>query len=1476
MSEKVAGTLSTSIKLDTAEAAANAKNLRTEVRQLNTEWKSQEAVLKSTGDNLGAAEAKMNGLSQTAEKQKQYINALKMEQQSYNDGTENGAKKMAELQSQIEQATAKYNKQQQQLAKTKEAVDYYKSGLSELNSEMKQNEQVANSRISRLEAEGKSTEAAEEKAKLLRSQVDNLSEAYEKQVAQLNKLEQADNVSSESMTKQRVRVNEVAESLAKAKSELTSLEKSGKIDLHLTGLSRAKEQVGEIKEKWSGLKTSIAGSAIGNTVANMFTSSLATIGSHLREAAAAGAEYDKEQQVMQATWNTLTGSASKGKDMVKSVNDMSTAFGQSSDLVNELDQQFYHVFNNKGQTEDMTKAILTMSDTIGMSSEETTRLGLNFTHMMTSGRMQLGDFNMITDQLPMYGEKLLDYERKVQKNSQLTMAQLRDQMSAGKISAKDAEAVMEELGDKYAKASENMMGTMSGMERVISARGKALAGALINPILQTKNPLFEAVSKWVSDQSTMKEFDKVGDAFSKGLGTITTAFGKLFKGMSFNDSANKFMDSIAHGVDSASKVIAAHAPEIVDGVKSVWNIIKILAEIGEGAFKAIVGGVESLAKGAANLMNGGKSAKTFSDALGDIAKHKEALKTIGAVIAGLWATSKMVGFASKLNDTRHTLMDFGGTALDVGKKMIFKDGEVGAANLTKFGGALRGLGSAFATAGKFLLTNPFGILITALTVLGVALFELYKHNAKFREFVNGMVKSVENFGKSVAKGFNSAVKAVVYFGKTVGKSFNGIVKSVSNFVGNAVKEVEKVGSKMLAGLKKGWNAFVKGAEALFKTLGKILLISIALPVGLAVIIWKPIQKILASVINSISKWWKANIAKPFAEGWKDVTSTVSAGAKTIEKTLDSVWKAVSNTWKSAWNAIFKFFDGIWNSIKRVVTASADWIGDRLTAAWKIINNAWKLYWNAISKFYGGIWDDIKRVGSVAVDWIADKLNGIWKVITSAWNYYWNAISKFWGSIWDGIRLTGEAAWNWVSDKINGFLKSVSNVWNDTWTSVGKFFGSIWDGIKSDAKTGFNDVIGVINTGIGAIDSVIHDFGGSEHALKLIPKFANGTPGAPKGLALVNDEKSSDYKEAIIDNKGEMKILQGRNRLVNFEGGETVIPASATKQMMNAFGINAYADGTSGWFGSITGWVKDKWDTLKNVIKDPVKALTGVMNKAVNVAGKSDFVQSFAPGASHALLSAISDPIKKMLKQLSDKHDTEDGGGQHGNPGGAGVQRWADLVKKALAANGLSTADDMIQRVLRQINTESGGNAGVTQPGADPDGDGSGPAIGLMQTKRATFNANAFPGHTDIFNGYDNILAGLHYAKNRYGDSLSFLGNGHGYANGGLISQHGLYEVAERNMPEMIIPLDQAKRSRAKQLLNQVTNNFAATDPHPTISENATVSDLSAITQRLDGVVKLLQDLIQAVYGTAITQGQVYDMVNNQTKQLNTLNQFAKG
>lgn len=47
-----------------------------------------------------------------------------------------------------------------------------------------------------------------------------------------------------------------------------------------------------------------------------------------------------------------------------------------------------------------------------------------------------------------------------------------------------------------------------------------------------------------------------------------------------------------------------------------------------------------------------------------------------------------------------------------------------------------------------------------------------------------------------------------------------------------------------------------------------------------------------------------------------------------------------------------------------------------------------------------------------------------------------------------------------------------------------------------------------------------------------------------------------------------------------------------------------------------------------------------------------------------------------------------------------------------------------------------------------------------------------------------------------------IGKGHGYANGGIIRSHGLYEAGEHNKPEMIIPL--TRDSRSVQLLDQAS------------------------------------------------------------------------
>ena len=247
----------------------------------------------------------------------------------------------------------------------------------------------------------------------------------------------------------------------------------------------------------------------------------------------------------------------------------------------------------------------------------------------------------------------------------------------------------------------------------------------------------------------------------------------------------------------------------------------------------------------------------------------------------------------------------------------------------------------------------------------------------------------------------------------------------------------------------------------------------------------------------------------------------------------------------------------------------------------------------------------------------------------------------------------------------------------------------------------------------------------------------------------------------------------------------------------------------------------------------------------NASGATTFLDFGLGGSSKAPEVKANSPMAKLIKRqtggmmkwiqkfISPLNDTASGKDND-------VQSWSDAVKKALGKLGLSTSSAMVSKVLRQIQTESGGNAKAKQPGADPDGDGSGPALGLMQTKRSTFNANALPGHKNIFNGYDNILAGLNYARKRYGNNLSFLGNGHGYENGGMISNHGMYEIAERNMPEMVIPLAAEKKSRANQLLTEANEriNGKATD---------------------DNLVKQLIELMKQWKSSQDNQGDTYEI-----------------
>ena len=159
----------------------------------------------------------------------------------------------------------------------------------------------------------------------------------------------------------------------------------------------------------------------------------------------------------------------------------------------------------------------------------------------------------------------------------------------------------------------------------------------------------------------------------------------------------------------------------------------------------------------------------------------------------------------------------------------------------------------------------------------------------------------------------------------------------------------------------------------------------------------------------------------------------------------------------------------------------------------------------------------------------------------------------------------------------------------------------------------------------------------------------------------------------------------------------------------------------------------------------------------------------------------------------------------------------------------------------------------------------------MQTISATFNSFAHPGHGNIFNGYDNLLASLNYAKTRYGNRLSFLGNGHGYEHGGIITEHQVAQLGEKGKREAVIPLDVSERANAIPLLKTAVNEITGQTQHnkPSGVEATTPleTDLSEVIEKMNNVIAGLEQVVMAV-NTSLTPQRVTKAVNSQT-QLNS-------
>lgn len=151
-------------------------------------------------------------------------------------------------------------------------------------------------------------------------------------------------------------------------------------------------------------------------------------------------------------------------------------------------------------------------------------------------------------------------------------------------------------------------------------------------------------------------------------------------------------------------------------------------------------------------------------------------------------------------------------------------------------------------------------------------------------------------------------------------------------------------------------------------------------------------------------------------------------------------------------------------------------------------------------------------------------------------------------------------------------------------------------------------------------------------------------------------------------------------------------------------------------------------------------------------------------------------VNAVKKMVDDALAFVTGNGEGADSGESGGD-WTSTIKDALKRTGLPVRDDYINMWKKQVQTESGGNPRAVN-NWDINAINGNPSKGLAQVVPSTFaqyRDKSLPD--DIFHPLANLVAAMNYAKARYGSSGMFgaIGQGHGYALGGIVDMPKLYD-----------------------------------------------------------------------------------------------------
>lgn len=972
--------------------------------------------------------------------------------------------------------------------------------------------------------------------------------------------------------------------------------------------------------------------------------------------------------------------------------------------------------------------------------------------------------------------------------------------------------------------------------------GKAIAGIfVVTKVLKFVSAIHQ-LKKALGEIQVPKWLGKLGQNAKNGVS------GAL-KGESFGGAFQSLKSAKATGgLSTAGKVMtgAAAVGVAADSLSTLYTAFKNdkkgstkqFQDVGSGIGSAIGGGIGLYFGGPAGAVIGTQIGKVVGGWGGKAVKKFQSGWNAHKPPKSFWSMENL-GYSTHnfFKGIQSGFNDFGKWVKKNGKSII--------------GGAL---GLAFGGPLGALLGVKFGKTMIDTAHKGAKSFQKgWKKNKPPKKFW-----SLENFGYSTHNFFKGIKSGLNSFGKWWDKKWKSIKKGFSN----TWKAIREAPGKSWKKINKSWNSFWSSFNKSFK--GS----------------WNKIKKFFRGLWN--------DIIKMPSKAWKKISKGFESFSKDFKKTWRSLGKGIQDIWDTAWGKIKRLaHDGVAGIVKVINTG----IGgiDTVIAAFGGSKAAIKKikFATGTGAFSGPRRAITKPTLAMLNDGNDSPETGnkemIWRPTTGQagivqgrnttamlmpGDEVFNASETKSLMAFAGVEhfakgtgvLSGIASWaegigSWIGQKASSLIK-----WFKKATAI----------IANPAKA----LADVFKTSTKGLKGVMVDLGqGMMKSAKNAATSWWSTLWSMASDKLGGSGSSSALLNAVEKYGAGKSYVWGATGPESFDCSGLVMYA-----LKKAFGISyphysgsQYAASThisksDAKPGDLVFWGSGGSEHVGvyaggNNYYSAQSPSQGIgMNTLSSVVGKGSPLFARVPGLKDDVPEKKSSKGSSKLQDMI-KEQVGSGfwkflaklGSLFGGEGGAGGTFSPSMIRDAAKQMHVSVSDSFLRDLQTVIQNESGGR-NIVQQIHDANSGGN-EARGILQYTPTTFAAYAVAGHKNIMNPYDQLLAFFNNSdwKNSIGwttiwgtrklDWLHSGPQGHRrYANGGLVATEQLAHVAEGNKPEMIIPLDIAKRSRANQLLAQVQNKFAAESP-ATASEQS-VTDTQVVLGRMDKMLALLGMLLK--------------------------------